>query len=196
MDWLGDSMKNFGKFTARQGRKEYGESPQATYYDHDATGAEWHDFFRNPENKANWYLAIGDNNRICCAEKSSDYIQCEGFIIVGVDNIATYTNGEGGTIYSCRIDFSQGAILPPPLTDITKRQIKLWLLQKGKNPKKYPIEIIAKIPDETLQMQADIEWEDGDIYSRESDFIKSLAKALNWSDVALDAAWEEIASIE
>lgn len=83
-----------------------------------------------------------------------------------------------------------------PLPDITKRQIKLWLLQKGKNPKKYPDEVIARITDEFLQTQAEIEWEDGDSYSRDSEFVKALAAALNWPRDGLDAAWKEIASIE
>jgi|GEM_PF-2494377 len=183
-------MKLFGRFTARPGIKEKKEDERFTYYEN-AGGIEWDDFFKQPENKAAWYLALTDNGQICCAERDPLAARNGFCLMAGVDSIAPYTNAEGGTIYGCRLDLETGEILPPPPAPLSAMQIRLWLLARGKTDEDVAAAIAGfKSP---LKEQAQIKWQYAVKFERDSQFIKDLAKAMGWSDAWLDTEWKKAA---
>ncbi|KAA6405672.1 hypothetical protein [Candidatus Tokpelaia sp.] len=185
-------MKNFGKFTARQGDPEKGEDARFTYYYNDG-GVEWDKFFKLPENKMAWYLAVDEANAICCAEEDALLVRNGRFVVVGLDSIAPYTNSEGGYIYGCLIDFATGEILPPPLRPLTAMQIRLWLLQRGKTDADV-LAVMATLKS-PLREQAEIKWQYATSFERKSQFIVDLAEAMEWSDDWLDAEWRKASLI-
>ena len=82
--------------------------------------------------------------------------------------------------------------LPPAsLPDITRRQLRLWLLGAGKDDNDVRT-AIATIPDQMAQKAAVIEWEDSTLFKRDHPLIAYIAPMLGLNTPeAIDAAWFE-----
>jgi len=185
-------MKKFGKFTARRGRFTKMEDPRFTYYDNEA-GIEWDEFFSRPENQSLWYLAVDDGNRICCAEQESIQVRCGGLRIAGLDSIEPYTNGEGGTIYGCRLDWASGKILPPPPPAVSAVQLRLALYEAGFVERAVEKIFASGRRRDDLRL---IRWRYSPRFERSSDLINWLENALPAGAQSMDKIWGRALEIE
>ena len=85
-------------------------------------------------------------------------------------------------------------ILAPVPAPITRRQLRLWLLRKGKTDADVRA-VIAAIPDPTQRAAALIEWEDATTYERGHPLIASLGAALGFTAEQMDAGFREAAAL-
>lgn len=80
-----------------------------------------------------------------------------------------------------------------PLPDLTRRQLRLWLLAAGKEDADVRA-AIATIPDAGARKAALIEWEDSTVFQRAHPLIEPIARLLGLdTPEAIDAAWREAA---
>lgn len=84
---------------------------------------------------------------------------------------------------------------PAPLPDLTRRQLRLWLLAAGKEDADVRA-AIATIPGAGARKAALIEWEDSTVFQRAHPLIEPIANLLGLTTpAAIDAAWREAAQI-
>ena len=81
------------------------------------------------------------------------------------------------------------AIYLASLKPLTRRQFKLVLLENGLLDK--ISETIAKITDETLRMQIQIEYEDSITFERDNPSLIQLYKLLGLKESQVDRMWEQ-----
>lgn len=81
-----------------------------------------------------------------------------------------------------------GAVLPDPQPQtVTKRQLKLWLLNAGLLD---AVEaMLNAIPDETQRREALINWNDASVFERQHPLTLQLAGMLNLDAAAIDQAF-------
>ena len=79
---------------------------------------------------------------------------------------------------------------PPEFPEITRRQIRLWLLSKGISVADVDAEI-EKLP-EPQRSVAKIEW-DGATFQRNNQFVNMIGPALGFASQQMDTGWREAA---
>ena len=81
---------------------------------------------------------------------------------------------------------------PPEFPEITRRQIRLWLLSKGISVADVEVEI-EKLA-EPQRSIAKIEW-DGNTFKRENPFVDTIGLALGFTSQQMDIGWSEAATL-
>ncbi|KAA6404505.1 hypothetical protein [Candidatus Tokpelaia sp.] len=178
-------MLNHGVWSAEKTAKGY-------YKYYNKEGIEWYDYFKAAGNQSIWYLVIDDGKIVLC-EQNWAYAQCADLLVIGVDDIAPYTAGAGGTIYGCRVDLERGKILPPLPAALTAMQVRLWLLQNGKTDADVQA-VIASLKS-PLKEQAEIKWHYAATFDRDDPFIADIAETMGWSTEWLDNEWQAAVQI-
>ena len=78
---------------------------------------------------------------------------------------------------------------PSPLAPLTRRQLRLGLLQAGITTADVEA-AIAAIPDPMDRAVAEIEWADATIYERSHPLIDQIGSALGLTPVQIDTMWQ------
>lgn len=159
-------------------------APPSTLFFRNAAGDDWYEY-----REATWPL---NRSTMSDASDSLKIVAVDGVVSTASDNAHGVTLGGGGRVLEAPAgtlveprwlyDEADGTFSPAPVPvpEITKRQLRLWLVRNG--IALATVEAAIDAMPEPARTEAQIEWNDASVYSFSNPLVIQIGAAIGLTD--------------